>query len=415
MRPSLTIATLLMAPLLLAACMQQPPASTQPWKRHLIDHAGAGADGVRAADANGDDRPDLVVGWEQSGQTTLYLSTNSPNDEPRWVPVPVGTTPDVEDALLIDLDGDGALDVVSATEGETRKVFVHWAPSNRTDYADAAKWTTDVLYADGSRWMYSVSLDVDGNKRPDLILGGKDHDATVGWLEAPDRPRRLDAWTFHPITPAGWVMSLLVEDMNADGYPDLLLSDRRGKLAGVRWLEHPGVDSPDLRKPWKNHFVGATGREVMFISAADLDGDGLKEIVVPHFLEDDWKLSIFKRETDERWVEHTLVYPASAGRPKSVAVGDIDLDGRPDLVLATGQAYGERRGIVWLRNAGWPFDTDWQTYDVSGPDGIKFDLSLLLDVDRDGDLDVLNTEENDNAAGGNPGLGVVWYENPTLR
>ena len=52
---------------------------------------------------------------------------------------------------------------------------------------------------------------------------------------------------------------------------------------------------------------------------------------------------------------------------------------------------------------------------MSGPDGIKFDLSLLVDVDRDGDLDVLNTEEHDNAAGGNPGLGVVWYENPTLR
>ena len=39
--------------------------------------------------------------------------------------------------------------------------------------------------------------------------------------------------------------------------------------------------------------------------------------------------------------------------------------------------------------------------------------NLLLDVDADGDLDILNTEEHDNAAGGNPGLGLVWYENPT--
>jgi hypothetical protein len=37
----------------------------------------------------------------------------------------------------------------------------------------------------------------------------------------------------------------------------------------------------------------------------------------------------------------------------------------------------------------------------------------LLDVDADGDLDILKTEENDNAAGSNPGLGLVWYENPT--
>jgi hypothetical protein len=50
---------------------------------------------------------------------------------------------------------------------------------------------------------------------------------------------------------------------------------------------------------------------------------------------------------------------------------------------------------------------------TEGPQGVKFDLNLLLDVDADGDLDILNTEENDNAAGGNPGLGLVWYENPT--
>jgi hypothetical protein len=39
-------------------------------------------------------------------------------------------------------------------------------------------------------------------------------------------------------------------------------------------------------------------------------------------------------------------------------------------------------------------------------------LNLLLDVDSDGDLDVINCEENDNARDG-LGLGVVWYENPT--
>ncbi len=411
MRPSPTIVLLLLLPL--AACAQQTPAPTQSWTRHQIDHAGAGADGVRAADVNGDGLPDLVVGWEQSGETTLYLSQKNPEEAPRWQRVIAGATPDVEDALLTDVDGDGAFDIVSATEGKTRKVFVLWGPSDKIDYADTSKWTSDVLYADGSQWMFSIALDVDDNDRPDLIIGGKNRDAKVGWLEAPEAPRRLDDWTFHPITSAGWVMSLLVEDMNADGEPDLLLSDRRGEQAGVRWLEHPGRASPDLRKPWANHVIGAAGREVMFITAADLDGDGVKEIIVPHFLEDDWKLSLFKHETGEQWTEHPIDYPASAGRPKSVAVGDIDLDGRLDLVLATGQAHDKRRGIVWLRYAGSPFDPNWDVHDISGPEGNKFDLSLLIDLDHDGDLDVINTEENDNAAGGNPGLGVIWYENPT--
>jgi hypothetical protein len=45
-------------------------------------------------------------------------------------------------------------------------------------------------------------------------------------------------------------------------------------------------------------------------------------------------------------------------------------------------------------------------YDISGPDGVKFDLAPVVDLDWDDDLDVIATEETEN-------LGVVWYENPT--
>jgi hypothetical protein len=51
-------------------------------------------------------------------------------------------------------------------------------------------------------------------------------------------------------------------------------------------------------------------------------------------------------------------------------------------------------------------------FDVSGREGVKFDLNLLVDVDSDGDPDVINSEEIDKSGDGRPGLGVVWYENP---
>jgi len=210
-------------------------------------------------------------------------------------------------------------------------------------------------------------------------------------------------------------MSLIIEDMNEDGYLDVLLSDRRGELAGVRWLENPGTDLTKLKKPWKNHWVGARGRNVMFISAADLDGDNVNEIVVPHYTDEDRRLSIFKRSHDSNsnaWSEFRIKYPEKVGQPKSVAVGDIDMDGNPDLVLATEFVYGDRRGIVWLRYNQSPFDSTWQAFNISGSQGTKFDLSQLLDMDGDGDLDVVNTEEHHNAEAGNSGLGLIWYENP---
>jgi hypothetical protein len=53
-------------------------------------------------------------------------------------------------------------------------------------------------------------------------------------------------------------------------------------------------------------------------------------------------------------------------------------------------------------------DGDWQAHDISGPKGIKFDRMELLDVDKDGDLDILTCEERENGKG----LGLFWYENP---
>ena len=50
-------------------------------------------------------------------------------------------------------------------------------------------------------------------------------------------------------------------------------------------------------------------------------------------------------------------------------------------------------------------DAIWKAHDISGPQGIKYDLLELIDLDEDGDLDVMTCEERER-------LGVVWYENP---
>ena len=64
---------------------------------------------------------------------------------------------------------------------------------------------------------------------------------------------------------------------------------------------------------------------------------------------------------------------------------------------------------MWLARKKGAFDGDWQAYDISGPRGIKYDRMELLDIDEDGDLDVLACEERESGKG----LGLFWYENPT--
>ena len=99
--------------------------------------------------------------------------------------------------------------------------------------------------------------------------------------------------------------------------------------------------------------------------------------------------------------------PTGCGSGKGVAIGDVDLDGRMDLVFSCEHAAPPLSGVRWLsRTISGDASGTWQDHEISGPRGIKFDRIELIDLDSDGDLDVLTCEERHN-------LGVFWYENPT--
>lgn len=377
------------------------------WQRHTIDASSRGADGVRPADVNGDGRADLVTGWEEGGRIRVYLHPGHERVRRPWPAVTVGEVRSPEDAVFVDLDGHGAVDVVSCCEGRTRAMHVHWAPRDPEKYLDSTAWKTEELPGSrGQLWMFCLPLQVDGRHGVDLIAGSKGEGAQVGWWESPPDPRRLEEWRWHPIREAGWIMSLFAEDMDADGDLDVLITDRKGKNRGCWWLENPGTGAGQ-RQEWAAHAIGGIGREMMFMVPADLDEDGLLDVVAAAKPRE---ILIFRR-TQPRpaaWETILVPMPAQAGTAKAIHVGDIDLDGRQDIVL-TCEGADEKSGVMWLsRKQGNPIsEADWTGRDISGPEeGIKFDLIQLIDLDNDGDLDVLTCEERDN-------LGVIWYENPT--
>ena len=175
-----------------------------PWPRHAIDGGGGGCDGVRLADVNGDGLPDVTSGWEQSGISRAYLHPGYDAVTDPWPAVTVGSAPNVEDAVFADLDGDGAMDVISSCEGGTRAVFVHWAPSDPADYLNPALWQTAMIPASaGWLWMYAVPMQVDGENGIDIVVGAKEANAKVAWFESPPGdPRNLSAWTMHVMARA---------------------------------------------------------------------------------------------------------------------------------------------------------------------------------------------------------------------
>ncbi|GAB2992234.1 hypothetical protein GCM10027284_06260 [Cyclobacterium sediminis] len=373
-----------------------------PWPRHTIDDSSLGSDGTKFSDVNNDGKFDLVTGWEEGGVSRIYLQPENPKKKWPFIELP---SPDVEDAFVSDLNGDGYLDLITLSEGKHQRVTIHWAPADSEDYLDPQKWLTQDIPATigKTKWMFGRPIDLDGKNGIDLVVGSKDPNGTLGWLEAPENPMIMEDWEYHEITQLGWVMSISLLDMNSDGEMDIVITDRKGDLRGLRWMENPGKDA--LQGKWTHHLLGIRDGESMFMDYFD-NGTGNKELnfIVP-VVQHGWEH--FERK-DGLWSSQKIDFPNFVGdRAKSVKVGDINQDGLLDLTATFSQALG-KSGVIAMMS----FQSDNPYFiDISGKEGVKYDFILLKDMDADGDLDLITSEET-AADGSKKGLGVIWYENP---
>ena len=373
-------------------------ALAAPWQMHVIDNTSRGADGVRLADIDGDGRLDIATGWEEGGVIRAYLHPGKAKVKARWPMIEAGKVRSPEDAVFADLDGDGDADIVSSSEGRTRTVHFHWSPRNDLQ-REVLPWRTEAVPVTAGKqsWMFAVPMNID-EKGIDLVLGSKGAGATIGWLRSPKNPRDMNGWRYHSWYHAGWIMSLIRHDMDGDGDLDVLASDRRSRTPGVLWLENPGAKAmqENPSRKWAAHHIGALGREVMFITIGK--GDIIHAAVRPH------RIYVLSPGKDRRqpWAEKVINFSSEQfGTAKAARAADLDGDGKLEIAVTCEAANGAKSGAFFLKQVG----DRWEPRDIGGPKGLKYDRIELVDLDGDGDLDLLTCEERDFNA-------VLWYENP---
>lgn len=367
--------------LALAACTDPLASSSQPltstpWVRHTIAADLLGADGHALGDVDGDGDADVAVAWEESSRVTVYARPPDPRVTP-WPLLASYAHSSAEDVTFCDLDLDGWRDVVSA--GEDRKVRVarniggtFAAPVVVGAATNVQQWT-------------QVACGLGG-----LVAGGRIASAgqTLGiYLLTSPTPWVAASWSRELLGAAGWTMTLAIQDVDGDGLTDVLTSDRLQAaplVQGTRYL--PGAGGPSV---W---LAGASGG------------------YMPRFVDRRWgsgRLLVGSvRESDQTSTVTVdgvaLPYPWSAGPYQAGRLVDLDGDGWEDVVTTPGMVGGiappASAGLRWFRGPDW-------TEVVVADGGGKWDEVDALDIDADGDLDLVSTEQ---LLGG----GVVWLEHP---
>jgi hypothetical protein len=143
------------------------------------------------------------------------------------------------------------------------------------------------------------------------------------------------------------------------------------------------------------------------VRGADLDGDGLIDLVVGQFGYAQGEIRWMHNDGDWKFTSHQLL---GLSGTIHTPIGDIDSDGKPDIVALVSQEWEE---IYAFRNQGRGNFLETKIWGSTNEDYGSSGLDLV-DLDGDGDLDIIYTNGDafDYARPGpRPWHGIQWLEN----
>ena len=395
--------------------------------KYLPETMGAGA---AFFDADGDGWLDLLLingrSWQPDGKETTHALYRNRGDG-TFADVTRGSGLDVEmyglGVAVADYDRDGRPDVyITALEGD--RLFRNLGDGKFRDVT-AAAGIANASFGTSAAW-----LDYDEDGRPDLFVANY-----VAWSAEGDRRCSLDGATKSYCTPEVYpgVASKLYRNLGGGRFADVSaragIADADAKALGVAVLDYDGDGRPDLfvandtrpNQLYRNRGDGTfadvaleagvaysdegVARGAMGVDAGDFDRSGRPGLVVGNFTNE--MVGLYHNLGGGRFADRAATSPAGRGSLRALTFGvllfDADLDGWLDLLLANGHiddgiervqpAIRFRQPPQLFRNLGGGRFADAGA--AAGPD---FNRPLVArgaaygDVDRDGDLDLVVTE-----------------------
>lgn len=232
--------------------------------------------------------------------------------------------------ILKDIDGDGKSDIVVAnsTVGAGMSILRNTNNAKGTIGANSFANRIDIESLGGSR-SFAVE-DFNGDGKPDVVNAGY-YPSALNFLLNTSAPGNIKFSSVYAIPTDEYVSNLTIADMNADGKPDIITVSNNNKKISI--LINTSVGNTLM---FSNQLSFESGTFITGITCQDLDGDAKADLIVNTNDNNSGGGScvVYLNTTTSGSASFGDKIEILGVQNSPVEIGDMDGDGRPDLVLS---------------------------------------------------------------------------------